>query len=264
MATSLSRFPIKERAWYERFANIARKSCESAFDLVFPPYCVYCGDELEEKHHPHLCSSCCGALAPTLGTVCVRCAAPKPATDGGSADCPRCRDLQLQFKEALALGVYRNDLREAVLRMKRSEHHALTWAIGGLLAEQIRQQWPNHRFDIIVPVPMHWSRRLIREVNQAELLVASISRELRLQSVGRLMRYQRKVKKQGMLGPAERLRNVRGAMAISFGYQVSGARILLVDDVMTTGATANEAARVLRRAGAESICVAVVARGIGS
>jgi ComF family protein len=154
-------------------------------------------------------------------------------------------------------------VRELVLRMKQARHESLTLAAGNLLAEHLREtlaaDWPS----CVVPVPMHWTRRWSRTVNDAELLAESVASHLRIPFRGRLVRCRRRTLKQGTLTPAERSANVRGAYAVSRLTELQGSHVLVVDDVMTTGATANEVARVLRRRGAREVSIAVVARGIG-
>jgi len=136
-------------------------------------------------------------------------------------------------------------------------------ALGRLLADQIQQRPDRAEFDVVLPVPMHWLRRLARGVNGPHLLAEVLAARLHLPLESRLLRCQRATRKQGTLMPTERRRNVRRAYRATPGRKLAGARVLLVDDVMTTGATANEIARVLRRAGAASVSLAVLARGVG-
>jgi ComF family protein len=147
--------------------------------------------------------------------------------------------------------------------MKRSVHESLTLAMGGLLANAIRDRSGQPPAELLVPVPAHWTKRLRRGVNGPDLLVESIGRKLRIATAMDLLRSQRKTEKQGTLMPSQRFANVRNAFVASDRYDVSGLRILLVDDIMTTGATASEAAKTLRRAGVADVRVAVVARGVG-
>jgi len=117
--------------------------------------------------------------------------------------------------------------------------------------------------DVVLAMPTHWMRRWHRGGNSAETLAAVVASQLRLPLAQRVLRLRRPTEKQGMLSPQERFRNVQHAYAIVRSQPIQGASILLVDDVLTTGATASEVARLLRRAGARSVHVAVVARGVG-
>jgi ComF family protein len=161
------------------------------------------------------------------------------------------------------LGIYGGAVRDLVLRMKQARNESLSLAAGRLLAERIAITLDADPADIVVPVPMHWVRRLIRGVNVAELLAESIAARLRIRFDTGVIRCCRKTDKQGTLTPAERRTNVRGAYRVPADSSLRGAHVLLIDDVMTTGATASEIARVLRRSGARSVSVAVVARGVG-
>jgi ComF family protein len=116
--------------------------------------------------------------------------------------------------------------------------------------------------DLLVPVPLHWTRLFTRRFNQSALLAQAIrAAGGPLVAADRLVR-RRRTPSQGTMGPLARTRNVRGAFALRSGRSVRGKRVVLIDDVLTTGATAEECARVLRRAGAASVGVLVLARAV--
>src|SRR5262249_45683017 len=123
-------------------------------------------------------------------------------------------------------------------------------------------QLGNAEFDAIVPIPMHWTRRVVRGTNSPEFLAAELSARLGAQ-VMRLLVRRRRTQPHGSLSRRKRYRNIRGALAIRKGYHLEDAKILLVDDILTTGVTCNEAARVLKKTGATSVAVAVIARAEG-
>ncbi len=238
-----------------------------AADLLFPPNCGLCAIPMppDDSRNTgiHLCNRCISDITKADSLACKRCARPLPkGARSDSDDCPNCRGKRLRFDRTYALGVYGGILREAVLQMKQATGESLTLAMGSLLGELLLRNIV-HPPDHIVAVPTHWTRRLGRNVNCAEILLESVTARIGRRSCPRLLRCRRKTSKQGTLLPNERLANVRGAYRVSTGYVISGAKVLLIDDVMTTGATANEIAKILRRAGAASVEVAVVARGIG-
>ncbi len=117
--------------------------------------------------------------------------------------------------------------------------------------------------DLLVPIPMHWRRRLLRGANSPELLADRLARRLGVPVANRLLIRCRNTKPQADLKPKERFGNVRGAFRTAKGYGLQGARVVLVDDVLTTGATCSEGAKVLKQAGASMVGVAVVARAEG-
>jgi len=164
----------------------------------------------------------------------------------------------------VALGTYANQLREVILALKRGGAEPIAKAMGGLYCErrgdQVRALCPN----LVTPIPMHWRRRLVREGNSPDILAAQVAGFLHVPCRTHLLRMTRNTKPQKDLKPKERFRNMAGAFALATGYDIRGARILLVDDVMTTGATCDEAATTLKRAGAAAVFVAVLARGVGA
>jgi ComF family protein len=176
-------------------------------------------------------------------------------------NCGECRSRKYAFDESRALGIYQGPIRGAVLKIKHYQHEPLAIALGQRLAEVVRERPFPEAPELVVPVSMHWLTRLWQGANAAESLAVGAGRALRLPAAADLLVCRRWLKKQSSLLPSERRANVRNAWRVSRAYDIRGARILLVDDVMTTGATAHEAARALRKAGAAAVYVMVVARG---
>jgi len=234
-------------------------------DLLFPPVYGLCGRDIERlEDEPLLCPTCREELVTSHRPACPRCARPLPPDfDACPWNCPVCRKRRFRFERTTALGVYSGLMRNAVLRIKRVHSEPLAFALGGLLAKSLASDAPDRRFDLLAPVPMHWARRLLRGVNGPEMLTEAIASRLGVPAALDLLYCRRRTKKQGTLLPTERQGNVRGAYAVSPRYTMEGADVLLVDDVMTTGATANEITRLLLRAGAACVSIAVVARGVG-
>ncbi len=235
----------------------------SAGNLLFPPACVYCGVGLtgSASGQPLLCARCAGTIVHADRRACRRCASTLPAYWPDDRGCPRCQARCYHFAQAVALGSYRTEMQQVVLRMKRPAFEPLTHTMGLYLGDLVRERLGGLELDLIVPIPMHWWRRLRRGTYPAQLLALTVGTVTRLPVCTQLLRCRRKAKKQGTLRPPERFRNVRGTFCVSSGYDITDANVLIVDDIMTTGATASEAARVLRQAGAHTAYVAVVARG---
>jgi ComF family protein len=162
------------------------------------------------------------------------------------------------------LGSYRDELRRAVLQMKRAGSEPLAVAIGGLLVHTLEAPLRELQPDVIVPIPMHWSRRFARGINGPEMLAAAMGRRLRLPVAPRALVRRRATRPQSELLPEDRANNLRGAFRLAAQRKVRGRRILLVDDVLTTGTTVNEAAKVLLGGGAAAVAVAIVARADGA
>jgi ComF family protein len=179
------------------------------------------------------------------------------------ARCSRCRDEPFRFDAAVRLGPYDGLLRDAVLRMKYHTGEGLAELLGELWADHDGAALRALGADLVVPVPLHWRRRWLRGYNQSEALAYGLAVRLRLPCGAFGLRRIRATPMQTAQTLASRRENVRGAFAAARDHRLAGKTVLLVDDVMTTGATASEAARALRSAGAERVVVAVFARAHG-
>lgn len=185
------------------------------------------------------------------------------AVVASAGQCPRCDQLRPHFDAAVRLGRYEGALRAAVLRIKRADEAALATALGELLIHSARVQLTEFKVDVVVPVPMHWTRRAWRGANSPETIAQRLAAQLRLPMRTNLLSRRRRTSPQASLSPRQRKANVRGAFRAAKHRDLPGARVLLVDDIMTTGATLNEAAKMLSKAGAGFVAVAVIARAEG-
>ena len=250
---------------WSRALHPVRRGWEMALDVVFPPRCTFCSIELISPHTSvFLCQSCRLKLTQTAKSTCLRCGAPPTARLSEDDKCGHCRDLTFQFSQVIPYGWYRGELKQAVKRMKYVNDDPLVASIAQLAADHWTVPLIEYSPDLIVPVPAYWYRRFQRGTYSPDLFALQIARNLRTTALCRLLYCCRKIKKQSMLPPVERISNVEGAFRITKGYDVRGARIVLVDDVLTTGATANAATKSLLVAGAANVAVAVVARALSN
>jgi len=155
-------------------------------------------------------------------------------------------------------------LRRAVLTMKRPAGDSLSTVLGRLYSSERADPLASFEPDLVVPIPMHWTRRLGRGTNSAEIIAGQLARRLNLPMLRGVLVRRRNTLPQASLTPSERFRNVHGAFRLATGYDIGGARVILVDDILTTGATCSEAAKVLKQAGAETVVAAVLARAQGA
>ncbi len=234
-------------------------------NLALPPRCVRCDDDLSPEAEISLCWKCVQTIAPELGACCDRCGAILPKEVLSAPRCPACKDFSLKFDSVYALGRYQGALRELVLKTKRLSAEALSLTVGRLLAGRLGDKLAQFRPDAVLPIPMHWAKRLFRGVNSPELLADCLGRKLGVPVVRSLVRCRYTGPQKDLL-PRERFRNVRGAFRLRRAdrQRWRDSRLLLVDDILTTGATCSEAARLLKQAGAAAVAVAVVARADGS
>ena len=174
-------------------------------------------------------------FAPELAECCGRCGAVLPDGVEPSDRCPAVKGFPLRFDAVYPLGRYDGPLRDVVLRTKRISGEAVSLAVGRLLAERSRDEIVAFRPQAVVPIPMHWARRLLRGTNNPDLLAECLGRRLGIPVVRTLAR-RRYTSPQKDLLPRERFRNVRGAFALRRWRRRrwNGARVLLVDDILTT------------------------------
>jgi len=233
-------------------------------NLLFPPNCLLCRAELPaEVRCPTLCDSCLSEIMPFDSEICSRCGRRQTLTStppGHPSVCLCCSQEKNRYDRVVCLGTYHGTLRGAIVRMKHAGQQSLTSALGFLLAQRV-QNLPHFDLpDLLIPLPMHWSRRLLRGVGTSHMLAESVGRGVGLPMSRRVLRCCRNTLKQSTLSPKHRIANVRGAFRATDRIDLKQCHVGIVDDTLTTGATANEAARVLRKAGAEQISVFVLAR----
>jgi len=229
-------------------------------NLLFPPQCENCDADLPDNEDGLLlCADCRVLLGPAVWPGCPTC--------GGigelEGNCSWCREHSLKFDATITLGGYRQGLSDVVQRMKRPAHDALSVAMGRLLVKRRREKLSDFRADLVVPIPMFWTRRLARRTNSPEIIASCLGRELGVPVRRRLLIQRRKTLPQKNLSPRERFQNVCGAFAVTRGRRLGGDRVMLVDDTLTTGATCSEAAKMLKQAGASQVGAVVIARAQG-
>jgi ComF family protein len=240
--------------------SAGREIAQGLLQLLYPAQCVFCAVPLAHGPNP-VCQTCIEALTVDPYATCPRCAAtvgPFAFTETG---CPSCRNVSFVFERTLRLGPYDGLLRETVLRLKHQSGETPAEILGRLWASHAEERLRQVNADIVLPVPLHWWRRFRRGYNQSEVLARAIARRLGLPCPARWLRRVRNTPSQVQQSPTARRENVRGAFRARPRVALHGKSVLLVDDVMTTGSTAGEAARALRAAGAARVVVAVLARG---
>ena len=236
-----------------------RRLGRAAVDAVLPPRCLACGEIVGEPDS--LCGPCWSAITFFAPPCCAVCGLPFPHPMGEGAVCGDCARQQPSWDKARAVLRYDRHSRRLVLMLKHGDQTHLAGAFGRWMHRAGGEVLAGA--DLLMPVPLHWTRLLARRFNQSALLAQAIRAAAGGPPIAAdwLIR-RRRTPSQGTLGPLARARNVRGAFALRRGRSVAGKRIVLIDDVLTTGATAEECARVLRRAGAAYVGVLVLARAV--
>lgn len=233
--------------------------------LVFPTPCHVCQHPLGPGRRSALCAACWGALERVPQAGCRRCGWPFPAAGAARGAerplCQRCRETDDHFEAARAVLLYRDGgiARAAILLCKHGRRVGLLQHLAALLAAEAPADLMQRAWDAAVPVPLHWRRRWRRGFNQAEALARAVGRRHGLPVEQRcLVRLRATPPQHG--DAAARRRNVRDAFAVRRAARIAGKRLLLVDDVFTTGATANACAAALLAAGAAAVGVLTLAR----
>lgn len=237
-----------------------RRFCAGVLDLLLPPRCLSCGVTVAAPGT--LCVGCWRGIT-FLGPPCCACCGYPFDFDVGTAGlCGACLAHTPQFDRARAAMRYNDSSRQLVLALKHGDrlHLAPT------LAQWMRRAGAEllAEADLLVPVPLHWTRLFARRHNQAAVLALAIAKAGGPPVSAECLIRRRRTPSQGRKSAVARRRNVAGAFALHASAEIAGKRIVLVDDVLTTGATVEECARVLKRAGAARVDVLAVARVVRS
>lgn len=233
----------------------ARRLCRVALDFVLPPSCLGCAGPLDRPGA--LCPACWGDMQ-FLGEPCCACCGHPFVLAPDGATCAGCLARPPAFDRARAVAAYGGTMRRLILAFKHGDRLDLCRGLATLMigadAAGLAQA------TLVVPVPLHDRRLLHRRYNQAAELARAIGQRAGRRVCVDLLRRTKATRSQGGLGRRGRLDNVAGAFAVARPAQAKDAHVLLIDDVMTTGATAEACARALKAAGTRSVAVLTLAR----
>ena len=237
--------------------SVANRAFCGLFELVFPDECRVCGESLHEISRIPVCKRCLADPAPLVADYfCVSCRTPFlnrfPLDESGR--CALCRLGLNGFDAVYSYGSYEGSLRKLVHLFKYGGVTPLARVFGEFLSVALPRE---SRFDLIVPMPLHWMRRWRRGYNQAALLAREVSKRWNI-PVKNVVKRRHATTPQAGLTNAQRRENVSGAFLVK--QKLTGMHVLLVDDVLTTGASASACARALKRAGARRVTVLTLAR----
>ncbi|MFI5374062.1 MAG: double zinc ribbon domain-containing protein [Candidatus Rokuibacteriota bacterium] len=248
-----------------------RRWAGALLDLVFPPFCPVCRVRLDEDRRDPLCGAC-WARMPRIGPPWCRCCgramggfplAAGPASPGAESAgplCGACRRQPPAFAYARAAVRYEDVAREALHAFKFGGHRALATPLGDLLIEAVEGRLPAGLPDLLVPVPLHPRRERERGFNQSRLLARRVGRAWGCPVRDDVLVRAVATPSQTTLDGAARRANVRRVFRLRRPELVAGRHVLLVDDILTTGATVSECARCLGEAGPRTVGILTVAR----
>ncbi|MEE9522665.1 MAG: ComF family protein [candidate division NC10 bacterium] len=234
--------------------------------FVLPAECAICEGTLGIGSRSAVCATCWGGIRVLHPPFCPRCGRPfwgRALAHPPSHLCQGCRTRPPQYLLARSAVLYERDdpLREFLLLFKHGRRIGLGGHLGRLMAERTEHLFGHPTIDVIVPVPLHRRRERDRGFNQADVLASAVARRLHRPVLRKGVQRIRPTPPQA--GKVrDRVRNVRGAFAVRSPAEIEGRSLLLVDDILTTGATVNECAKVLMKAGARAVLVYTLARAL--
>lgn len=239
-------------------ARLSGRVSRTVLDAVLPPRCLKCGDVLSTAQG--LCPDCWRKLTWLAAPCCACCGQPFPFDAGEGALCGACLQKRPAYDRARAVFRYDDESRDLVIGLKHADRTETVPALAGWMSRAGAGLLESA--ELIVPVPLHWTRLATRRFNQAALLAQAIGRTAGLPVLPQALLRRRATRSQGHLGRLARFRNVKGAIAVAERHAttVTNRRILLIDDVITTGATIESAAKALISAGARQVDVLALAK----
>lgn len=243
-------------------ADFWRAWAGAALALLYPENCQLCLKARATPAEGFVCSECRGGARLIKPPFCQQCGRPFPGAITVEFTCSVCQGAGWKFVRARSAAEAKGPVLEVIHRYKYARALWFEPFLAGLLIQQALPEVGRGEFDCVVPVPLHPVKQREREFNQAERLARRLAAAARLPLNPKAVVRVAPTRTQTLLTREERLANVRRAFAPRPGARLNGARVLLVDDVLTTGATTSACAGALLAAGAASVCVWTVARGI--
>jgi ComF family protein len=239
-----------------------QKSCDAGLSFFYPEICQFCKSQRATCADGYICVECRDQVRFIQPPFCNRCGLPYDGDITTEFQCSNCHDIELHFSFARSAVVANPFLLEIVHRYKYSRALWFEPFLAKLLVEKAQPILEKEQWDWIVPIPLHSLKKREREFNQAERLARQLSRATNIPIKTNLLRRKQFTRTQTQLTREQRMKNVQSAFEFLPDEKLHGERIVLLDDVLTTGATTSACAKILRKAGAGEICVWTVARGL--
>lgn len=239
----------------------ARVWLDAGLAMVYPEVCQLCGNARATPRESFVCNACRAVVRYIERPFCSHCGLPFEGAITGVFECGQCKEMRWAFRFARSAVVARDEVLEVIHRYKYKramwfEPLLSQWLISRAAVELRAADW-----DWLVPVPLHRTKQREREFNQAERLARRLSRAVGIPVNQRWLRRVLPTRTQTLLSREDRMVNVRNAFALRSDDGLKDQRLVLIDDVLTTGATTSACARVLLDGGAADVCVWTVARG---
>lgn len=247
-------------------SSTGTKWAEALLSFFYPEVCQRCEKEPALPREGYIGTECRKQIRFTKSPYCERCGQPFEGEIATIFECSNCRSAKVHFSYARSVAAARDVVNDLVFEViRRYKYRRALWFepfLAELLVTAAVPQLQQEKWDIVVPVPLHPRRRRQREFNQSENLAGYLAKALDLPLKAGVVRRIKDTESQTHLSREERAANVHGAFEVQDSKPLQKARVILIDDVLTTGATTNACAGVIRKAGAAEVCVWTVTRGI--
>jgi competence protein ComFC len=233
-------------------------------EIVYPKSCIACKNSLKNNTgiDDLVCLKCWGKIKKNLPPFCFCCGRHLGINSPANNICPECTKTPLHFDRAFSPCIYEETIRLLIHEFKYRRRDYLGKILSKLMIEFIQEyDLPMKYIDTIIPIPLHKTKQREREFNQSEILSKYIAQKFDKKMLNNALRRHLPTQSQAELKDRDRFKNIKGSFSCARKQSVQGENILLVDDVLTTGATASEAACVLKDAGANIVFVLTLARG---
>lgn len=247
-----------------KFWDLSTRGWEQILNLVFPPACPLCHQfiKTEDSTEQSFCEQCREQAPESIQHPCQRCGAEVGAYVKTESGCAHCSKDRFAFEQVTSLMMYQGEARRLCKLCKEWNYQSLCHTLTRQLWQSREELIRSWNCDLIVPVPMHWGKRLFRNCHPAETIANTLSTQLKI-PWRYCLRQTRSGTTQSQLSRTARIQNARELYAPLRRASVKGKSVLLVDDILTTGSTANVCAKALLNSGCSQVRVAVLARATG-
>jgi ComF family protein len=231
-------------------------------ELIYPSLreCPICRQE--PAYRQGIGVNCLQKIGLITPPICQKCGRPLRLKAAGQNTCNQCNEKRYFFTKARVVGLYEGALREYLSELKYRYRPELGEALGKLMVEWVKLDPEFQKADLIIPIPIHRLKLELRGYNQAELLANPLQKYLGIKLKNDIIIRDKLTESQNSLSKENRFLNIANAFRVVNAKELTGTSVLLIDDILTTGATASEAARVLLRAGARTVKVLALAAGV--